>query len=123
MYDFDTTKLAVNTLDVGLAGIEVYDILRDFTIFRPSSGDLGNLLAYVSVGDRERDLERLVAASRTFAAATSATRRRSCGREYISPQVVAARRRRSTRQEGHAARGSRSDASAQSLSCAIRLAS
>ena len=27
VYDFDTTKLAVNTLDVGLAGIEVYDIL------------------------------------------------------------------------------------------------
>ncbi len=37
VYDFDTTKLAVNTLDVGLAGIEVYDILRDSTIFRPSS--------------------------------------------------------------------------------------
>ena len=27
---FDVTKLAVNTLDVGLAGIEVYDVLRDF---------------------------------------------------------------------------------------------
>lgn len=62
VYDFDTTKLAVNTLDVGLAGIEVYDILRDFYDIQTEFGDLGNLLAYVSVGDRERDLERLVAA-------------------------------------------------------------
>ena len=29
VYDFDVTKLAVHTLDVGLAGIEVYDLLRD----------------------------------------------------------------------------------------------
>lgn len=40
VYDFDTTKLAVNTLDVGLAGIEVYDILRDFYDIRPSSAIL-----------------------------------------------------------------------------------
>ena len=62
VYDFDTTKLAVNTLDVGLAGIEVYDILRDYYDIQTEFGDLGNLLAYVSVGDRERDLERLVSA-------------------------------------------------------------
>ena len=29
VFDFDTTKLSVHTLDIGLAGIEVYDILRD----------------------------------------------------------------------------------------------
>ena len=29
IYDFDVTKLSVNTLDIGLAGIEVYDLLRD----------------------------------------------------------------------------------------------
>ena len=29
IFDFDTTKLSVHTLDIGLAGIEVYDILRD----------------------------------------------------------------------------------------------
>ena len=28
VFDFDTTKLSVHTLDIGLAGIEVYDILR-----------------------------------------------------------------------------------------------
>ena len=29
IYDFDPTKLSVHTRDIGLAGIEVYDILRD----------------------------------------------------------------------------------------------
>ena len=29
IFDFDRTKLTVNTLGVGLAGIEVYDLLRD----------------------------------------------------------------------------------------------
>src|SRR5699024_7236159 len=29
VFDFDPTKLSVHTLDIGLAGIEVYDILRD----------------------------------------------------------------------------------------------
>ena len=29
IFDFDTTKLSIHTLELGLAGIEVYDILRD----------------------------------------------------------------------------------------------
>ena len=29
IYDFDSTKLSVHTRDIGLAGIEVYDLLRD----------------------------------------------------------------------------------------------
>ncbi len=62
VYDFDITKLSVNTLPVGLAGIEVYDLLRDEYDIQTEFGDLGNVLAYVSVGDRPRDIERLVSA-------------------------------------------------------------
>ena len=62
IYDFDVTKLAVNTLDIGLAGIEVYDLLRDEYDIQIEFGDLGNLLAYLSIGDRQRDIERLVGA-------------------------------------------------------------
>ena len=29
IYDFDVTKLSIHTRDIGLAGIEVYDLLRD----------------------------------------------------------------------------------------------
>ena len=62
VYDFDVTKLAIFTRPVGLAGIEVYDILRDEYDIQTEFGDIANLLAYVSVGDRLKDIERLVAA-------------------------------------------------------------
>ena len=62
IFAFDETKLSVNTLDVGLAGIEVYDLLRDEYDIQIEFGDLGNILAYLSIGDRERDIERLVSA-------------------------------------------------------------
>ena len=62
VYDFDVTKLSVNTLHMGLAGIEVYDYLRDEYDIQVEFGDLGNMLAYLSIGDRLRDIERLVSA-------------------------------------------------------------
>lgn len=54
VFDFDTTKLSVHTLDIGLAGIEVYDILRDEYDIQIEFGDIGNILAYLSIGDRRR---------------------------------------------------------------------
>lgn len=87
VYDFDITKLSVNTLDVGLAGIQVYDLLRDEYDIQIEFGDLGNILAYLSIGDRLRDVERLVGA-------LSEIRRRFGGsgtdlmkQEYIEPKV------------------------------------
>lgn len=62
VFDFDVTKLSVHTLDIGLAGIEVYDLLRDEYDIQIEFGDLGNILAYLSIGDRPRDVERLVGA-------------------------------------------------------------
>jgi arginine/lysine/ornithine decarboxylase len=62
VYDFDVTKLVVNTLNVGLAGIEVYDLLRDEYEIQTEFGDLGNMLAYISIGDRPAEVERLVSA-------------------------------------------------------------
>ncbi|MCL2036609.1 MAG: aminotransferase class I/II-fold pyridoxal phosphate-dependent enzyme [Oscillospiraceae bacterium] len=87
VFDFDVTKLSVNTLEIGLAGIEVYDLLRDDYDIQVEFGDIGNILAYISVGDREQDLERLVGAL------SEIRRRYKCGRagmltrEYINPIV------------------------------------
>lgn len=61
-FDFDITKLSIFTRPIGLTGLEVYDLLRDEYDIQTEFGDLGNILAYVSVGDREKDIERLVAA-------------------------------------------------------------
>jgi arginine/lysine/ornithine decarboxylase len=62
IYDFDITKLAVATMGTGLSGMEVYDLLRDEYDIQVEFGDVSNILAYISVGDRQRDLERLVGA-------------------------------------------------------------
>lgn len=58
VFDFDITKLSVHTLDIGLAGIEVYDILRDEYDIQIEFGDIGNILAYLSIGDRAQEVER-----------------------------------------------------------------
>ena len=88
VYDFDMTKLSIFTRSTGLAGIEVYDILRDDYDIQTEFGDIANLLAYVSVGDRPKDVERLVAAlaeiRRNYRKDSSKTLRM----EYIDPIVV-----------------------------------
>ena len=56
------TKLSVYTQGIGLTGIEVYDLLRDEYDIQIEFGDIGNILAYISIGDRIQDIERLVGA-------------------------------------------------------------
>lgn len=90
IYDFDTTKLAIYTLPVGLAGIEVYDLLRDEYDIQTEFGDLGNLLAYVSVGDRAKDIERLVSALAEIRRIYKKDHRGMLEAEYISPKVICA---------------------------------
>lgn len=86
-YDFDTTKLSVHTRDIGLAGIEVYDILRDDYDIQIEFGDIGNILAYVSVGDRKKDLERLIAALAEIRRLHSGSPVGMLDHEYIDPLV------------------------------------
>ncbi|MFP5527958.1 aminotransferase class I/II-fold pyridoxal phosphate-dependent enzyme [Peptococcus simiae] len=88
VFDFDRTKLSVNTLDLGLAGIEVYDLLRDDYDIQTEFGDLGNLLAYLSFGDRPKDIERLVAALAEIRRRFRRPGQDMFDQEYISPVVT-----------------------------------
>lgn len=88
IYDFDVTKLSVNTFDVGLAGIEVYDLLRDEYDIQIEFGDIGNILAYISVGDREREIERLVGALSEIRRRFKKEKTGMSDHEYISPNVA-----------------------------------
>lgn len=88
IFDFDATKLTVNTLGIGLAGIEVYDILRDEYDIQAELGDIANILAYISIGDRRREIERLVSA---LSEIRRKYRKDSAGmftQEYIDPKVA-----------------------------------
>ena len=88
VYDFDVTKLAIFTRPVGLAGIEVYDILRDEYDIQTEFGDIANLLAYVSVGDRLKDIERLVAALAEIRRNYRKDTAKMLKAEYIEPKVI-----------------------------------
>lgn len=88
VFDFDVTKLSIHTLDIGLAGIEVYDILRDEYDIQIEFGDIGNILAYISLGDRKRDIERLVSALSEIFRLYKKDKTGMLSQEYISPKVV-----------------------------------
>ena len=98
IFDFDATKLSVHTRDIGLAGIEVYDILRDEYDIQIEFGDIS-------------------------AAATSGTAAACSVRSILTPRWSPALRRRFTPQR-EACRCRRVRAAyAANLSCVIRPAS
>ena len=87
-FAFDETKLSIHTRAMGLAGIEVYDMLRDDFDIQLEFGDLSNVLAILSIGDRLVAIERLIAAlseiNRLYACDSSDL----LANEYIEPTVV-----------------------------------
>ena len=89
IFDFDPIKLSVHTLDIGMAGIEVYDTLRDDYDIQIEFGDLGNILAYLSIGDRPQDVERLVSALAEIRRRYQKDPAGMMSQEYIEPEVVA----------------------------------
>ena len=88
VYDFDVTKLSVYTRDIGLAGIEVYDLLRDEYDIQIELGDIANILAYISIGDRIQDIERLVGALADIKRLYAKDPEKMPGAEYIRPTVL-----------------------------------
>lgn len=88
IYDFDISKLSIFTLPIGLAGIEVYDLLRDEYDIQIEFGDIGNILAYISVGDRNRDIERLISALSEIKRRFGKTESGLLTQEYINPIVA-----------------------------------
>jgi arginine/lysine/ornithine decarboxylase len=88
IFDFDTTKLSVHTRDIGLAGIEVYDILRDEYDIQIEFGDIGNILAIIATGDTMLSVDRLVAALFEIKRLYAKDAIGMFDHEYISPEVV-----------------------------------
>ena len=67
IYDFDTTKLSIHTLEIG---------------------DIGNILAYLSIGDRIQEIERLVSALAEVKRRYQKDKTGMLSQEYIEPEVI-----------------------------------
>ena len=88
IFDLDTTKLSVHTRDIGLSGIEVYDLLRDEYDIQIEFGDIGNILAIISVGDNMFVMERLISAMAEIKRIYQKDKAGMYDHEYINPEVV-----------------------------------
>ncbi|WP_054742499.1 aminotransferase class I/II-fold pyridoxal phosphate-dependent enzyme [Cellulosilyticum ruminicola] len=88
VYDFDVTKLSIHTREMGLAGIEVYDMLRDDYGIQIEFGDIGNVLAIISVGDKELNIERLISALSEIKRLHTKDKSGMFDHEYIDPIVA-----------------------------------
>lgn len=85
IFDFDTSKLAINTLNIGLAGIEVYTLLRDKYNIQLEFGDTANILALSSICDREEDNVMLLEALKDIKSKYSRPCKHKFIYEYIPP--------------------------------------
>lgn len=88
VFAFDKTKLSIHTRAMGLAGIEVYDILRDEFGIQIEFGDIGNILAIISVGDRELEIERLLGALSEIHRRFKKEPMNMLDNEYINPVLA-----------------------------------
>ncbi len=88
IYDFDVSKLSIHTRDIGLAGIEVYDLLRDDYGIQIEFGDIGNILAIISGGDRNLEIERLISALSEVKRLHESEAAGLFDHEYINPKIV-----------------------------------
>lgn len=88
IYDFDRSKMSVNTGAVGLAGIEVYDLLRDEYDIQIEFGDIGNILAMITAGDRAFEIERLISALSEIKRIYGKDKVGLLTHEYIDPDVA-----------------------------------
>ena len=88
IYDFDRSKMSVNTGAIGLAGIEVYDLLRDEYDIQIEFGDIGNILAMITAGDRAFEIERLISALSEIKRLYGKDKVGLLTHEYIDPEVA-----------------------------------
>ena len=86
-FAFDKTKLSVHTRAMGLAGIEVYDLLRDEYGIQIEFGDIGNILAIITGGDSKLEIERLLGALSEIKRLYSRSPVGLFDHEYINPIV------------------------------------
>ena len=88
VFDFDVTKLCVYTKGIGLTGIEIYDLMRDEYDIQMEFGDIGNIMAYISIGDRIQDIERLVGAFEDIKRLYSKTPEDLAFVDSVQPEVI-----------------------------------
>ena len=86
------SSLDISRRNLALHGQEIFDKVTEMVEYARKEinqiGDIGNILAYVSVGDRPRDIERLVSALAEIRRLYKKDRAGQMTAEYINPRVI-----------------------------------
>ena len=88
IFDFDRTKLSVNTTQIGLAGIEISDLLQEDYDILIEFGDIGNFLAVITAGDRSFEIERLISSLADIKRRYGKEASKMLTFDYINPVLV-----------------------------------
>ncbi|MFS8824467.1 arginine decarboxylase, partial [Synechococcus sp. R6-6] len=59
-FDFDRTRLTVTVTELGLFGFDAHDWVNDHFHVQPEMSTLHNVVFIVSIGNTQRDIDRLV---------------------------------------------------------------
>ncbi|TCT16711.1 arginine decarboxylase [Natranaerovirga pectinivora] len=62
VFDYDETKFCINVSKTGYTGFEVYDILLDKYNIQVEIADANNIMAILSIGDTQENMDKLVEA-------------------------------------------------------------
>lgn len=88
VFDFDESKLSINTTDIGLPGIEVYDILRDEYNIQVEFGDTNNILCIISVGDNKENIDKLISALKDISSKYKKTKKAIIKMNFRNPSAI-----------------------------------
>ncbi len=88
IYDVDETKLVVHVSETGYTGFEVYDILHDKYNIQVEVADANNIMAVISIGDTEENIDQLVKALEDISESANNKSKELHDIQYIEPEVV-----------------------------------
>lgn len=86
--NFDESKLGINVCRLGITGYQMEAILRERYNLQIELSDLNNILAIVSLGHYEDDVQRLIDALRNIARACVFHENRKCPQIAYCPEMV-----------------------------------
>ncbi|MFD0587419.1 aminotransferase class I/II-fold pyridoxal phosphate-dependent enzyme [Paenibacillus sp. GCM10027627] len=87
-YYFDDTKLGVCVSGLGFSGYQIESILRKQYNIQVELSDMNNILAIISLGDRQQDLQALIDALKDIAAKTGTASSREPVPIPASPKMI-----------------------------------
>lgn len=88
VFDFDPTKLSIHVKRLGLSGYQVESILRKKHNIQIELSDIYNIMAIITLGDREEDIDMLVKALRRVASECKMENEKKVFSAPLKPKMV-----------------------------------